>query len=229
MTQLAGKLAIVTGASRGIGAATAARLHAEGAHVVRLARSLVTREHGRWFDVRLDLAGAGAAAALTAILDLGPPDIVVSNAGTFVMRSLEDTTEADFDASLEVNLRGAFAVARAFLPAMRKLGRGVFVQVGSIADHVGFPGNAAYSAAKYGLRGLHDALSAEYRGTGVRLSLVSPGPTDTDMWDPVDPDRRDDLPDRAQMLKADDVAEAITWVVTRPDHLHVDWLRFGPV
>ena len=88
---------------------------------------------------------------------------------------------------------------------------------------------AAYSAAKYGLRGLHDALSAEYRGTGVRLSLVSPGPTDTDMWDPVDPDRRDDLPDRAQMLKADDVAEAITWVVTRPDHLHVDWLRFGPV
>ena len=128
-----------------------------------------------------------------------------------------------------MNLRGAFAVARAFLPAMRKLGRGVFVQVGSIADHVGFPGNAAYSAAKYGLRGLHDALSAEYRGTGVRLSLVSPGPTDTDMWDPVDPDRRDDLPDRAQMLKADDVAEAITWVVTRPDHLHVDWLRLGPV
>lgn len=228
MKLLEGRLAVVTGASRGIGAATASRLHTLGAHVVRIARSLHTREHERTLDVRCDLAGDAAPDILSSLVELGPPHIVVSNAGSFVMRPLEDTTLEDLDGQLGANLRAAFIVARAFLPAMRAAGRGRFIHVGSIADHVGLPGNAAYSASKYGLRGMHESLAAEYRGSGVLLSLVSPGATDTTMWDEVDPDQRDDLPDRSRMLKADDVADAIAWVATRPDHVDVDWLRLGP-
>jgi NADP-dependent 3-hydroxy acid dehydrogenase YdfG len=127
-----------------------------------------------------------------------------------------------------VNLRAPFAVAKAFLPAMRDAGRGTFITVGSVADHVGFPENAAYAASKYGLRGLHETLLAEYRGTGVRLTLVSPGATDTSAWDPFDPDQREGFIPRAGMLRPADVADAILFVATRPAHVHIDWLRLGP-
>jgi NAD(P)-dependent dehydrogenase (short-subunit alcohol dehydrogenase family) len=225
---LAGQLAIVTGASRGIGAAVAARLHELGAHVVRIARSLAHGDHERMLDVRCDLTAPTAATALAALRDLGAPHIVVSNAGAFTMASLEATSLAAFDAQVAVNLRAPFIVAQAFLPAMRQAGRGVFVHVGSVADHIGLPGNSAYGASKYGVRGLHESLVAEYRGSGVRLSLVSPGPTDTAVWDPVDPDARPHLPNRADMLRPSDVADAIVWVATRAPHVHVDWLRLGP-
>ena len=109
---------------------------------------------------------------------------------------------------------------------MRKAGRGSFITVGSVADHVGFPENAAYAASKYGLRGLHETLLAEYQASGVRLTLISPGPTDTAVWDPVDPDHRQGFPARADMLRPNDVADAI--VATRPAHMHIDWLRLGP-
>jgi NAD(P)-dependent dehydrogenase (short-subunit alcohol dehydrogenase family) len=230
LSPLAGRVAVVTGASRGIGAATAEALGALGARVVRVARSLAPRSDARGEDVPCDLTDARAwdAAAAGILARHGAPDVVVSNAGAFVMRPLEHTTDADVDAQLAVNLRAPFAVARALLPPMRRAGRGLLIHVGSIADHVGFPGNAAYSASKYGLRGLHEALAAEYRGTGVRLALVSPGPTDTAVWDPIDPDRQPGLPSRAEMLRPADVAEAIAFVATRPPHVHVDWLRLGP-
>ncbi|MBA3260016.1 MAG: SDR family oxidoreductase, partial [Gemmatimonadales bacterium] len=158
----------------------------------------------------------------------GMPEIVVSNAGGFLLKPLEATTPAEFELQTTVNLRSAFLVARAFLPAMRAAGRGSFVSVGSVADHAGFPENAAYAASKYGLRGLHETLVAEFRGSGVRLTLVSPGPVDTTIWDPFDPDHREGFPPRAAMLRPADVAAAILFVVTRPLHVHIDWLRLGP-
>jgi NADP-dependent 3-hydroxy acid dehydrogenase YdfG len=111
---------------------------------------------------------------------------------------------------------------------MRAAGRGSFITVGSVADHTGYPENSAYAASKFGVRGLHETLLAEYRGTGVRLTLVSPGPTDTSVWDPVDPDRREGFIPRAGMLRPRDVAEAVLFVATRPDHVLIDWLRLGP-
>jgi NADP-dependent 3-hydroxy acid dehydrogenase YdfG len=112
---------------------------------------------------------------------------------------------------------------------MRKAGKGSFISVGSVADHVGFPENAAYAASKFGLRGLHETLLAEYRGSGVRLTLVSPGPTDTRVWDQVDLEQRPDFTPRSGMLRPNDVAEAILFVATRPPHVSIDWLRLGPV
>ena len=230
MTRLAGQVALVTGASRGIGAAVADALAAEGAHVVRVARSLKEGVRGRLEDIPCDLTDPIQVERLgTRVLqDHGAPAIVVSNAGAFLLRPLEATGADELECQLAVNLRAPFAVAKAFLPAMRGAGRGTFITVGSTADHVGFPENAAYAASKYGLRGLHETLVAEFRGTGVRLTLVSPGATDTSAWDPIDPDHREGFTPRAGMLRPGDVADAILFIATRPDHVHIDWLRLGP-
>jgi ribitol 2-dehydrogenase len=230
VTRLAGRVAVVTGASRGIGAAVADALLAEGAHVIRVARTLAEAASGRVQDLPCDLTHADEVSRLAArvIAQHGAPDIVVSNAGAFLLRTLEGTTAAELEMQLAANIKAPFFLAKAFLPAMRQAGRGTFITVGSVADHVGYPENAAYAASKYGLRGLHETLLAEYRGTGVRLTLVSPGPTDTAVWDPVDPDKREGFIPRANMLRPADVAEAILFVATRPAHVLIDWLRLGP-
>jgi NAD(P)-dependent dehydrogenase (short-subunit alcohol dehydrogenase family) len=227
---LEGTTAVVTGASRGIGAAIAAELRAEGATVARLARTL----RAAWTDGILDLPCdltqeedvRHAADRITA--QFGTPDLVVSNAGAFLLAPLEQTSPAAFDAQVAANLRAPFLVARAFLPAMRARGRGMHIAVGSVADHRAFPDNAAYAAAKFGLRGLHEVLVEEYRGSGIRCALISPGPTDTTMWDPVRPDDRPGFTPRVAMLRAADVAAAVVWVATRPPRVQVDWLRLGP-
>jgi NAD(P)-dependent dehydrogenase (short-subunit alcohol dehydrogenase family) len=228
VSALAGRVAVVTGASRGIGAATAEAFRVAGARVVRVARTLPTG--AGFIDIPTDLTDDRQVAALAdrVARELGAPEVVVSNAGGFLLKPLADTSMAEFDAQIALNLRGAFAVARAFLPTMRAAGRGIFVSVGSVADHVGFAENAAYAASKYGLRGLHETLAAEYRGSGVRLTLVSPGPTATDIWAPFDPETREGFPSRAQMLRPADVAEAIAFAASRPPHVQIDWLRLGP-
>lgn len=230
MTPLAGRVVLVTGASRGIGAATAAALAAAGARVIRVARSLGPAAHGEYHDVPCDLTDPEQVESLAGRVatDHGVPDAVVHNAGGFLLKPFHETTPAEFQHQTTLNLQAAFHVARAFLPAMRDMGRGSFVSVGSVADHVGFPDNAAYAASKYGLRGLHETLVAEFRGAGVRLTLISPGPVDTSIWDPFDPDRREGFPSRAAMLRPEDVADAILFAVTRPPQVHIDWIRMGP-
>jgi NAD(P)-dependent dehydrogenase (short-subunit alcohol dehydrogenase family) len=230
VTALAGRLALVTGASRGIGAAVATALAGAGARVVRVARSFPGRRDERYLDFPCDLTDEHQLEGLARRVfgAEGVPAVVVSNAGGFLLQPLERTTVADFDGQIGLNLRGAFLLARAFLPAMRDAGGGSFISVGSVADHTGFPENAAYAASKYGLRGLHETLAAEYRGTGVRLTLVSPGATDTTIWDPFTPERHPGLPSRAAMLRPEDVADAILFAASRPDHVHVDWIRLQP-
>jgi NADP-dependent 3-hydroxy acid dehydrogenase YdfG len=89
------------------------------------------------------------------------------------------------------------------------------------------PENAAYAASKFGLRGLHEVLRAELRGSGVRASLVSPGPVDTPLWDPVDPDRRPGFTPRALMLSPEAVADAVIYVLSQPAEVNVDELRLS--
>jgi NAD(P)-dependent dehydrogenase (short-subunit alcohol dehydrogenase family) len=230
VTALAGRVALVTGASRGIGAATARALAGAGARVVRVSRSLPPTRDDRYRDHPCDLTDPAAVDALAArVLGAeGVPAVVVNSAGVFLLQPLERTTPAEFEEQVAVNLRGAFLLARAFLPPMREAGAGSYISVGSVADHTAFPENAAYGASKYGLRGLHEALAAEYRGSGVRLTLVSPGATDTTIWDPFAPEQRPGFPARGAMLRAEDVADAILFAATRPDHVHVDWLRLQP-
>ncbi|HEY3934800.1 MAG TPA: SDR family oxidoreductase [Gemmatimonadales bacterium] len=229
MTPLAGQTIVVTGASRGIGSATATEIAHLGATVIRVARSAMPSLSGA-IDVHADLADpASRNGALQALVARhGLPDAVVSSAGSFVMAPLEQTDDAMLRRQLEVNLEGAFAVARHFLPPMRDRGYGTHVLIGSVADHRPFRGNAAYAASKFGVRGLHQVLCEEFRDTGVRCSLISPGPTDTSIWDPFDPDHRPGFTPRARMLRPADVAAAVIYVLTAPRHVQVESIRVEP-
>jgi NADP-dependent 3-hydroxy acid dehydrogenase YdfG len=226
---LAGKRIVITGASRGIGAATAVRMAAEGATVIRVARSTMPSLAGA-IDFRADLADPrDRDAVLRRISDQhGTPDAVVSNAGAFIIAPLAETTDALLREQLAINLEAPFAIARHFLPAMVERGRGAHILVGSVADAKPFSGNSAYAASKYGARGLHEVLCEEFRGTGVRLTLVSPGPTDTAAWDLVDPDAREGYTHRADMLRPSDVADAIVYALSVPDHVQIESIRLGP-
>lgn len=232
---LQGRIALVTGASRGIGAAVARRLAASGARVALLARSkdalgaLAKEIGGGAVGLACDVRDTDT---LSRALDQlprsvgGRPDIVVNNAGAFFIAPAQDTTVDAFAATLAVNLTAPFAVVRALLPSMKTSG-GHVVNIGSVADRTTFAGNAAYAASKHGLRALHEVLREELRGSGVRVSLVSPSAVDTDLWDPVDPDNQPGFTPRAAMLSADAVADAVHYVITAPASLNVDEIRLS--
>jgi NADP-dependent 3-hydroxy acid dehydrogenase YdfG len=154
----------------------------------------------------------------------GPPDVVVNAAGVFDLAPVAETSVEVFDRNLATNLRAPFLVMRALLPGMLARGRGFVVNVGSISGRRAFPGNGAYAASKFGLRGLHAVVLEEIRGTGVRACLVEPAATDTGIWDPFTPDDDPNLPGRADMLRPDDVAQAVLFAVTRPRGVHLPYL-----
>ena len=231
---LAGRWVVITGASRGIGAELARRLAADGARLALIARSrdaltMLAKELDAEpvvCDVS-DPAQVERAAEQIGTLAGGAPDVVVNNAGVFSIAAAHKTSVEHFRRTLDVNLVAPFALTHAFLPGMRARGSGHLVTLGSVADRNIYPGNAAYSASKYGLRALHEVLRAELRGSGVRATLVSPGPVNTELWDPIDPDNRAGFTPRAQMLAAADVAEAIRWVIAAPAAVNVDELRLS--
>lgn len=155
----------------------------------------------------------------------GPLDVLVNAAGVFDLAAVTDTGTAMLERNLQANLVGAVNVTRAFLPGMLAAGSGLVINVGSVAGWRAFPDNAAYSASKFGLRGFHEVLLEELRGTGVRACLLEPGAVDTPIWDPVDPDAAPHLPSRAQMLRPADVARAAAFVAGLPATVAVPLLR----
>lgn len=228
---LEGKIALVTGASRGIGEAVARRLAREGVRPVLVARSrdalqALAEELDGWplpCDVT-DPEAVGLLAAGAHGLAGRVPDLVVCAAGVFDLAPVHETSLRTLDRNLEVNLRGSILTIRAVLPHFLQRGRGVIVQVGSVAGRKALPGNAAYSASKFGLRGFHEVLLEELRGTGVRATLLEPGATDTSIWDPMGPDDDPRLPDRIAMLRPEDVAEAVRFVASRPEGVQIPFL-----
>ena len=242
-----GRTALVTGATGGIGEAIARRLAADGFRVCaggrrrevlrRLAGEIggvavpfdVTdeREVGRARGVVEGGARAGRRAAVGRGAGEAPArvDVLVNAAGVFGLAPVVETGAELLARNLDVNLAGTIHVTRAFLPGMLAAGSGLVINVGSVAGWRAFPENAAYSASKFGLRGFHDVLLEELRGTGVRACLLEPGAVDTPIWDPLDPDTVPHLPDRAGMLRPEDVARAAAFVAALPRAVAVPLMR----
>jgi NAD(P)-dependent dehydrogenase (short-subunit alcohol dehydrogenase family) len=228
---LNGQVALITGASRGIGRATALQLAGAGARVALVARrpgpleALAAQLNGWAFpcDVTDPEALDGVRRGLEEVAGQGP-DILVAAAGVFHLSPIHEMSNRELDLNLDVNLRGGILTVREFLPGMRGRGRGTIVQVGSVAGRKAFPGNGAYSASKFGIRGFHEVLLEELRGTGIRATLLEPAATDTPIWDPMDPDGNPELPDRETMLAPSDVAQAVHFLVTRPQGVQIPFL-----
>jgi NADP-dependent 3-hydroxy acid dehydrogenase YdfG len=233
---LQGKSALVTGASRGIGAAVSLALAAAGARVALLARTraalddVAKRAGNDSFAVECDLSSAASTDRAVEIVRAtlgGAPDILVNNAGSFTIRGVEDTPVADFDSTVATNLRAPFVLIHAFLPDMRARGSGHIVTIGSVADRTIYAGNAAYSATKFGTRAMHEVLREEIRGSGVRATLVSPAAVSTDIWDPIQYFGTDIRPDRSAMLDVSAVARAVIYVLSEAPDVNVDELRLS--
>jgi NAD(P)-dependent dehydrogenase (short-subunit alcohol dehydrogenase family) len=212
---LAGKRALVTGGTRGIGQATATALRRAGCDVTVVARR--TPADGIVADVT-------KTEDIERLAQNQDPDILVHAAGAFELAPIAQTSVESFDRILAANLRGAFLLIRTFLPRMLARGSGHIVSIGSIAGRQAFAGNGAYSASKYGLRGLHAVLDVELKGTGVRSTLIEPAATDTALWDAIDRGRHHGLPEREAMLAPEAVADAVLYVLTREQQTHINYL-----
>ena len=227
-----GRTAVITGASRGIGAMTAAALISEGARVVSLSRTPPAA--GTGVDhVRCDVtqpASVATAAAETLKRFGASPDILINNAGIFRVAPLHEMKVETFTEVVNTNLMGPFLVLNAFLGAMRRRGSGHVITITSIADRTAFKENGAYSAAKYGLRGMVEVLRAELHGSGVRATLVAPSSVDTAAWNSVaggGGDPPGPYPARSDMLRGEDVVAAIVFALTQPERVNVDELRLS--
>ena len=221
---LAGQTAVVTGASGGIGLAVSRALAEAGAVVWMAARGrerlAAAAEEVGGRAVVCDLADLAGVETLRAAVR-GGVDILVNAAGGFELAPVSETSPEMFGRMVAGNLVAPFLAIRALLPGMLEVGRGTIVTVGSVAGRKAFSGNGAYSASKFGVRGLHAVLDEELRGTGVRATLLEPAATDTPIWDPLDPDGREDLPSRSAMLPPERVADAVIHIVTRPPEVRM--------
>ena len=237
MTALSGRTAVVTGASRGIGAAIARELAGGGARVGLMARArpaleLLRAELGdSAVIVECDVTDEkSVSAAGDRVREAfgGAPDIIVNNAGLFRVAPLDAMSPDDFVASIKTNLIAPFFVLHEFLAGMRARQSGHVVTIGSVADREIFPENAAYAASKFGLRALHEVLRSELSGTGIRATLVSPAAVNTELWDGLDTGgAQQRFPTRDVMLDAGAVARAVMFALTQPPSVNVDELRLS--
>lgn len=193
-------IAVVTGAGRGIGRASAIALAKRGLDVVLLGRSReeldeaaarVRDESRRAIALHCDVTSAAEleGAVQETLCAFGAPTVVVANAGIVRRATVHEMSESDWDAVLDVNLKGTFLTARAFLPSMRSANRGRFVAIGSISSTLGTAGQSAYCASKWGVVGFVKSLAEELRGSGLSAMCILPGSVQTKMlegsgWEP---------------------------------------------
>jgi len=224
-------VAVVSGAGSGIGRAIAVALGRRSHPLALLGR--------RTDPLEETLAAAGGAGVCLGC-DVRDPDsvgrvarqieerwgaaeVLVPAAGTAVIRPLEEIAPAEFAAVLETNLAGAFLLIRELLPAMKRRGRGRIVPILSVAARRGFPGWSAYCASKWGLAGLVAALREELQGSGVGITALYPGATDTPIWEGVQGEW-----DRTRMVPAAEVARALDYALGTDPAALVEEIHLGP-
>jgi len=231
------RTAVVTGASSGIGAATARALAADGYHVVCAARrrdrieALADEIGGR--AVACDVTDPASVAELAR--EVGDElHVLVNNAGgAFGSDPVESADPEHWRAMFDVNVIGLLHVTQALLPALRASGDGLIVNVGSTAGRIAYEGGAGYTAAKHGTQVVTETLRLELCGEPIRISEIAPGMVRTDEFAVVrfggDQEKADavyaGVPDP---LVAEDIAQAIAWVASRPSHVNIDELVIRP-
>jgi serine 3-dehydrogenase len=236
MTRIAGTLAFITGASSGIGEACARRFAAQGARLVLWARRVdrlerlaaaLRKEHKTTVAVaQVDVRDREAVfEAIRRMVADGVPDILLNNAGLASgLSKLHEGDFEDWDKMIDTNIKGVLNVSRALLPHMVKRGTGHVVNIGSTAGHMVYPGGNVYNATKYALRALNEGMNLDVAGTAIRVSSVDPGFVETEFSEVRFHG------DKAQAkavyrgftpLSADDVADAISYVVNLPPHVNV--------
>lgn len=227
---LSGRVALVTGASSGLGRATALGLAQAGADVMLMARSETDLQ-----QVAAEIEAAGRRALVcpvdlsdSAVLTdavsrgvdaFGRLDILVNNAATDVPGPVTELTSDDWDRVMNVNLRAPFLLARAAFPHMQRQGGGIIINVSSVAGKRGWANASAYCASKFGLTGLTQALAAEGKPHGIRACVVYPGGMATD-WGTFDPGARTGqerkVPSPTDALPPQRVADLLVWMCTAP-------------
>jgi len=234
-------VAVITGASSGIGAATARRLAAEGFHVVAAARredrlTALADEIGGTAvvcDVTADSDVAALAEAVRAVG--GPVNVLVNNAGgAFGLDPVETAEIADWQRMYEVNVIGSVRVTQALLPDLERSGAGTIVIISSTAGLITYEGGGGYAAAKHGQTALAETLRLELNGRPIRVVEIDPGMVKTDEFALV---RFDGDAERAaavyagvaEPLVADDIADCVAWVTTRPHHVNIDRMVIRPL
>jgi len=228
------RTAVVTGASSGFGAATARALARSGFDVVVGARreerlrAVAEPIGARWR--RLDVTDPASVDAF--VETLARVDVLVNNAGNaFGAESVADADEAKWRAMFELNVLGTLRVTRALLPKLVASGDGLIVNVGSIAGFEVYPGGAGYTASKHALRALTRTLRLELLGQPVRVSEIAPGLAETEfalVRHGGDAERAKKVYEGMTPLGAEDVAEAIAFVATRPPHVDIDEMVIRP-
>jgi 3-oxoacyl-[acyl-carrier protein] reductase len=229
MTELRGRVALVTGASRGIGASVARALAANGVRLGLASRSGddlgIEDAVARPCDVR---DPAAVEALVTKTVDrFGGLDIVVANAGAGAYGPFLELPAEDLEEMIDLNVKGTIYTLRAALPHLLRSDAADVVTVASEAGRRGLPFEAVYCASKFAQVGLTRALDHELRPQGVRCTNVCPGGVATDFA--MGHGRTPEMPELAGMMKADDVAEAVLFVLTRPRNHRILEVAFRPV
>jgi serine 3-dehydrogenase len=236
MNRIREKQILITGASAGIGEACARRCAREGAHLILWARrgdrlqALAEELSATGARIRtgaVDLRDRDAVQAeARSVVEAGvTPHVLINNAGLASgMDLLQEGDSADWDRMIDTNVKGLLHVSRAFLPEMIRLGRGHVVNVGSIAGHAVYQRGNVYNATKFAVRALTEGMNLDLSGTPLRVSSVDPGFVNTEfslVRFGGDRERADSIYEGFQPLAADDVADAIHYVINAPEHVNV--------
>jgi short-subunit dehydrogenase len=235
---LAGKKVIITGASSGIGKQVVIQLLEAGAEVALVSRNppnvleLVgavaeTKAKAKTYAIDLAKVDRVAAQIRNIITELDGVDILINNAGMAYVGEIIDMPLAEWQRLIDLNLTSVFQCIQAVLPTMRSQRQGTIVNVASIAAKQAFPTWGAYSASKFALLGLTQALAAEERSHGIKVMSICPGSVDTPLWDTLGTEVAANF-DRAAMLQAETVAEAIVGLLRLPSSAVVTDLVMMP-